>query len=97
MKDFFNCLNAICVDDLGFDAAIFPTVQYLPDLKDAVIMDVLDPTYDMAEPQGLIRRLVFKYKRWQGNAWKQRFCYKESRWESFWQGLWAHFLKPSSF
>ena len=26
MKDFFNCINAICVEDMGFDASIFPEI-----------------------------------------------------------------------
>lgn len=36
MMDFFNLINAICVDDLGFAADIFPTVQFLPELKERV-------------------------------------------------------------
>lgn len=96
MRDFFNLINAICIEDLGFRAEIFPMVQFLPELKERVLEDILDPAYSTAEPARLFPRIVYKYRRWQGNAWKQKLCYSESRWESFWKGLWAHILKPSS-
>ena len=96
MKEFFNSINAICVEDLGFSACIFPYVQYLPDLKQIVLSDILEPEYTAEEPCELIKRLVYKYRRWQGNAWKQEMCYGESRWSAFWMGIWAKMLKPSS-
>lgn len=94
MKDFVNSINGICVEDLGFDAGIFQEVKFLPALKDRILDDILNPEYTSAEPKGFVRRFIYKYKRWQGNAWKQRLCYKESRWEYFWSGLWAKMLKP---
>ncbi len=94
MKDFVNCINGICVEDLDYDAGIFQEVQFLPALKDRILNDILNPEYTSAEPKGFARRFIYKYKRWQGNAWKQRLCYKESRWEYFWSGLWAKMLKP---
>ena len=94
MKDFVNCINCICVEDLGYDAGIFQEVQFLPALKEKILNDILNPEYTSAEPEGFVRRCIYKYKRWQGNAWKQRLCYKESRWEYFWSGIWAKMLKP---
>ena len=96
MKDFFNCINAICVEDLGFSPSIFPTVQFLPSMKDRVLNDILEPEFTAAEPKGFFPRVIYKYKRWQGNAWKQEMCYGESRWVSFWTGIWAKILKPAS-
>lgn len=96
MMDFYNIISAICVEDLGFEASIFPIVQFRPDLKDLVLNDVLYPKYSASEPSSLIPRLVYKYRRWQGNAWKQELCYSESRWSAFWSGVWAHLLKPKS-
>ncbi len=96
MREFFNCLNAICVEDLGFNDKIFPYVQYLPELKQRVLNDILEPEYGTTEPIELIRRIVYKYRRWQGNAWKQDLCYVESRWSSLWSGIWAKLLKPAS-
>ncbi len=96
MNDFVNCLNAICVEDLGFEAGIFHGVQFNPQLKDRILADILFPKYATEEPTYLIPRLLFKYKRWQGNGWKQKLCYNESRWSSFWTGIWAKILKPAS-
>ena len=96
MMEFFNLINAICVEDLGFGVDIFPSVQFLPSLKDRVLNDILEPEYTAAEPKGLFKRLVYKFRRWQGNAWKQKMCYGESRWSAFWSGIWAKILKPAS-
>lgn len=96
MKDFINCINGICVEDLGFGAGVFHEVKFLPALKERILDDILNPEYTSTEPEGLLHRIVYKYKRWQGNAWKQRLCYKESRCEYFWSGFWAKMLRPSS-
>lgn len=96
MKEFFCCINAICVEDLGFPADIFPAVQPLHDLKERVLNDILEPEFTAAEPESFCKRVVFKYRRWRANAWKQDLCYGESRWSYFWHGVWAHLLKPAS-
>lgn len=95
MIEFYNTINAICVGDLGFDAKIFPSVQFRPDLKDMVLNDILFPKFSASEPSHLIPRLLYKYRRWQGNAWKQKLCYSESRWSAFWNSVWGHLLKPA--
>lgn len=66
-------------------------------MKERVLDDILDPKYAAAEPKGFMNRMIYKYQRWQGNAWKQRLCYSESRWSSFWTGIWAKISKPASF
>lgn len=96
MEEFYNTINAICVGNLGFDAKIFPNVQFRPDLRDKVLNDILYPKFSASEPSHLIPRLLYKYRRWQGNAWKQELCYSESRWSAFWSGIWGHLLKPKS-
>ena len=96
MLDFYNTINAICVEDLGFDASIFPNVQFTPFLKDSVLNDILYPEYTADEPSRLLPRLIYKYKRWKGNGWKHEMCFNESMWSAFWSGIWSHLLKPSS-
>lgn len=94
MKNFVGCINAICVEDLGFGASIFHGVQFNPQLKDRVLTDILFPAYGTAEPKGLIKKWAYKYRRWKGNAWKHDMCYREGRWESFWVLLRSHLMKP---
>lgn len=96
MMDFFNCINAICVEDLGFSAGIFPSVQFLPSLKDRVLADILSPEFAGETPKNFFRRAFFKYRRWQANAWKQEMCYGDNRCKSFIEGVWSHILKPAS-
>ena len=95
MRSFFDCVNAICVEDFGFSADIFPYLKFDPFLKERVLEDILEPAFVDAEPRGGVSRLLYKYRRWQGNAWKQRLCYPESRWSGFWWGLWGHLIKPN--
>lgn len=95
MRDFYNCLNAICVEDLGFSASIFPSVQFLPSLKEKVLNDILHPKFTIDEPDGILRKWIHKYRRWKGNRWKQELCYKESAWYAFLRGLMIHFVKPN--
>ena len=96
MMDFYNCINAICVRDLGFDVKVFPNVQFESSLIERILNDILSPEFQGNEPRGFFARITFKYRRWQANAWKQELCYPESRWNTFWSGVWNHLLKPSS-
>ena len=96
MTTIFNIFNAICVEDLGFDAAVFHQVQFSPFIKERVLNEILLPEYGDELPKGLVKRLVFKYHRWKGSAWKHELCYKESMWSAFWSGVWNHLLKPAS-
>lgn len=97
MTTMFNIFNAICVENFGFEADVFHQVQFSPYIKDKVLMEIVEPEYGVELPKKLVPRLVFKYRRWHGNVWKQELCYPDSRWSAFWRGLWSHILKPSSF
>jgi len=96
MSKLYGVFNAICVEDLGFEVNIFQKVQFEPALKDRVLNEILSPQFSTDLPKGIIRRSIYKYRRWKGNAWKHELCYKESMWSAFWSGVWNHLLKPSS-
>ena len=95
MMEFFNTINAVCVEDLGFPSSIFPIVRFNPSLKARVLADIITPEFSGESPRWFFSRIAFKYRRWQANAWKQDFCYGDSRWKAFWAGVWSHILKPS--
>ena len=90
MMDFYNCLNAICVEDLGFEACIFHGVQFNLGMKDRVLNDILSPEYEVATG---IKNML---KRWKANRWKHKLCYTENTWTAFWYGVWSHLLKPKT-
>ncbi len=98
MTEFFNVVNAICVDDLGFDSLTFPCSHCPYELKQRVLSDILNPEYDSTEVYRLklLPRLIFKYKRWKSGSWKRRFCYKEGVLSSFLWSAWSHIMKPST-
>ena len=106
MTEFVRILNAICVEDLGFEAVVFPGGGKLANidgctfadktLKNRVLTDIISPEFTEEQPSGMIRRVLYKYRRWQANAWKQRLCYQEGRFKTFWKSAWAHLMKPSS-
>lgn len=94
MMDYFNLLNAICVEDLGFETNTFPEIKYNYELKERFLCDVLSPAFLKEEPKGKLLQLLYKYKRWHGNAWKQSLCFKDSRWSNFWHGVLGHLINP---
>lgn len=96
MLPVFNIFNAICIEDLGFDASQFPKAEADPQMKQRVLNEILSPEFNEVQPMGLLPRVAFKYRRWKANGWKHHLCYKESRWSAFWSGTWNHILKPSS-
>lgn len=96
MDTLYNIFNAICVEDLGFESGLFPSVQLLPELKTRVLQEIISPEFGGELPKKLLPRMVYKYRRWKGSAWKHKLCYKESMWSAFWSGVWNHLLKPSS-
>ena len=96
MKDFMDSINAICVDELGFDSKIFPSVQFTPEIKKRVFNDIIHPEFEAASPKLLIPRLIYKYRRWQASAWKRALFSSECEFSSFWAAVWSHMLKPKS-
>lgn len=96
MLPIFSIFNAICIEDLGFDASLFPEAEVDSQIKQRVLNEILNPEFNEIQPKGLLPRVAFKYRRWKTNGWKHQLCYKESRWSAFWSGTWNHILKPSS-
>jgi len=96
MKPFFDTINAICVEDLGFRSNNYPYVQFYPEVKKRVLNEILLPNIPNNKPKLLLPRILWKYKRWKTNEWKHKLCYNESMWSAFCSGIWSHLLKPSS-
>lgn len=88
---FFNQINAICVDYLGFSESYFPSIERDKDLEERILMDILHPEFAEEKPaSGLIPILTFKFRRWWHNRWKHPLVYKEWLLPMFLTLLWSH-------
>lgn len=96
MTPFLNIMDAICAEELGFDVRLFPAVQSDPAVKNRVVDEIFASVYEGDEPGNVLQRQISRYRRWKGNAWKHKLCYKESMWSAFWSGVWAHLMKPKT-
>ena len=94
MRPFYMLLNAICIEDLGFEVTRFPFIQFDSILKARVLNDILCPEFTESVPNNVSARIIFKYRRWKANGWKHELCFKESMWSAFWSGVWGHLMKP---
>ena len=94
MKKLYDLFNAICVGDIGFDVKLFPQVQFVPELKERVLNDILSPEFSEKESGGFFSRGLFKYRRWKANKWKHELCFNDTLWSAFWSGVWGHLMKP---
>lgn len=95
MREMFNILNAICIEDFGFESGIFPDMKYSPSMKEKVLNEILSPQFGDL-PKTLLPRVSFKIRRWFGSTWKHKLCYNDSLWSALWSGIKNHLLKPSS-
>lgn len=96
MMPMYQIMNAICVEDLGFDVVTFQSYKVDNQQKMRVLKEILEPEFGFGLPSGLRERTIFKIRRWYGSTWKHKLCYKESTWSAFWSGVKSHLLKPSS-
>lgn len=88
---FFNQINAICVDYLGFPESCFSVIERNKDLEERMLMDILHPEFVEKKPvSGLIPILNFKFRRWWHNRWKHPLVYKEWLLPMFMTLLWSH-------
>lgn len=95
MKEFFDCENAICVDELGFNASGFPYIQFNPFVKERILKDTLAPEFETKTPKNVWKRVPFKFRRWKANQWKRELCYEDGQFRTFMGGVWNHLLKPA--
>lgn len=103
MIDYYNCINAICVEDLGFqlvDSLRLKVESQLESaefrkLKERVLADILEPKFSRVPPdKRFLPKAWYMYRRWKGNEWKHKVCYNESMWSAFWSGIGNHLVKP---
>lgn len=91
LRTFFNQINAICADYLGFSETCFPNIERNKELEERILMDILHPEFAEEKPtSGLFPILSFKLRRWWHNRWKHPLVYKEWLLPMFVTLLWSH-------
>lgn len=91
LNTFFNQINAICVDYLGFAEDAFPAIERREELETRMLTDILHPEFAEEKPsKGLMPILSFKLRRWWHNRWKHPLVYKEWLLPMFLTLLWSH-------
>lgn len=88
---FFNQINAICVDYLGFEENAYPMIERNPMLEKRILSDILHPEFAEEKPTSSLAAILrFKFRRWWHNRWKHPLIYKEWLLPMFLTLLWSH-------
>lgn len=62
--------NAICVEDLGFDADLFPQATISHALKERVLNEIFEREFNDKLPENVFKGICFKLIRWKANVWE---------------------------
>lgn len=88
---FFQQINAICVDYMGFSESSFPKIEREPALEKRILGDILSPEFGEVKPAGNTFRVIwFKTRRFFANRWKRELVFREGIWRQLWHGSIAH-------
>lgn len=88
---FFQQINAICVDYLGFPESSFPRIEREAALEERIFRDILSPEFSEEKPKGNTFRVIcFKTRRFFANRWKRELVFREGIWSQLWYGSIAH-------
>lgn len=91
LYQFFNHINAICTDSLGFAEDIFPRIERNPYWEQRILKDILHPEFEVTKPKkGLFAIIWFKAMRWWRNRWKHQLVYNDSLLMTFVTLAWSH-------
>ena len=81
MDKFLCCMNAICIDDLGFKPDLFPARNRDEVLKKRILNDILHSEFDEEIPDRhshFLKYCYVKTKRLWANRWKSRITNTDS-------------------
>lgn len=87
MHRFLECLNAICVEDLGFANELFPHKDCDKSLKTRVLEEILAGPDIKKDASAWLRT-----KRWWQHRWKHEICYSDSMFSSFITSITANII-----
>lgn len=76
LRDFFNCVNAICVEDLGFLSEIFHVVQFVPEKKEQILDEMFSWGYLDLSSNGIIVRCLRNFHCWKTRGRRYKLCFR---------------------
>ena len=97
MHRFLDSLNAISIDHFGLPKECVPDFERNAALEERVLGDIISPEFSEKAPKGnILKRLIFKYRRWWANRWKHRLVHREGLFHTFIVQVYSHLLKPKT-
>lgn len=78
MHLFLGCLNAICMEECGFDNSLFVQKEYDSSLKTKVLNEIMNGV-NLPEHASVWQRT----RLWWQHRWKHKICYSDSMLSSF--------------
>ena len=96
MKRFADAITALCIDHLGMKRDVVPGVVRDAKLENRILNDILYAEFSEEKPEGFLRIVWWKTRRFFANRWKHKLVYNESWLWTFFQSSWAHLIKPKT-
>ena len=103
MEKFVLCVDAIAVEQLGFDPVIFHTPEEYGGfavqnraLIDRVLEDILSPADFDAKGLSPVRYVWTRLRCWWHNRWKHKIVYSDSLLSTFFVQIRSHLMKPAT-
>lgn len=96
MKRFADAITALCIDHLGMKRDVVPGVERDAKLENRILNDILYAEFSEEKPEGFLRIVWWKTRRFFANRWKHKLVYNESWLWTFFQSSWAHLIKPKT-
>ena len=96
MKKFADAITALCIDHLGMKRDVVPGVVRDAKLENRILNDILYAEFSEEKPEGFLRIVWWKTRRFFANRWKHKLVYNESWLWTFFQSSWAHLIKPKT-
>lgn len=88
---FFDLINSICVNQLGFERESFPRIRSNKDVENRFIHELFCPEFSDKQPKGrLIQNIIFKVRRYWKNSWKKKIIFKTNPIVDFFYGCMMH-------
>lgn len=100
MHVFLDCINAICVEHLGFTKGKFPIQKSHIQLQNRIWKDILNPEFSVNAPpmrKNFVKYCYVKTQRHFANKWKHDIAYNEHFFITLLRFAWNRIKSPYSF